>query len=200
MNGYEECLKEFKDPERCRFVSRAAQLAESLRLEECLERRGPQKCLNMCLKNCEGGDCDEACFGALEMASARSIARRLVQGAAAAASESGFTVAEAAAAGFFMLLDEPGDDCIAKVVTMRVMGLVAVELRNLLGADELLLLLAPAIAAAYECIGEEALSLLDAMEPTVGREMAERIAAALEEGAVKIGRIAFRFTPAKPTK
>jgi len=199
MNGYEECIKTFNDPERCRFASKVAQLAEALKLEECLERRGPQKCLNICLKNCEEGDCDEVCFSALEMASARSIARRLVQGAVAAASEDGVTVSEAAAAGFYMLLSEPGDDCVAKIVTMRVMGLAAVELKNLLGEQEMLLLLAPAIAAAYECIGEDALNLLDMMEATIGREMAERIAAALEEGAVKIGRFTFRFTPVKPT-
>jgi hypothetical protein len=200
MNDYEECLKAFNDPERCGFVSKAAQLAESLRLEECLERRGVQRCLNICLKNCEEGDCEEVCLGALEMASARSIARKLVQGAVAAASENGVTVPEAAAAGFYMLLNEPGDDCVAKIVTMRVMGLAAVELRNLLGEQEMLLLLAPAIAAAYECIGDEAFNLLDTMELAVGREMAERIAAALEEGVVKIGNIALKFTPVKPTQ
>jgi hypothetical protein len=144
-----------------------------------------------------GEDCVELCLNAINVVAARNIARRLVQGAAA--SETGLTVSEAAATGFYMLLDKPGGDCVAKVISMRVLGLVAVELKNLLGMRDMPLLLAPAIAAAYECVGEEAFDLLDMIAPAVGREMAERIAAALEEGAVRIGRVKLRFPPVKPT-
>ncbi len=199
MNDYEACLKAFNDPEMCGFGLRVIQLAEALRLEECLDRHKPQKCLNMCLKSCRGENCRELCLNAMDAAAAKGIARRLVQDAAAAASETGLTVPEAVAVGFRMLLDEPGGDCIAKVVSMRVLGLVAMELRNLLGVQDMLLLLAPAIAAAHECIGDEAFDLLDMIAPTIGREMAERIAAALEEGVVKIGRMELKFPPAKPT-
>jgi hypothetical protein len=199
MNDYEACIKAFNDPEMCVFGFRVVQLVEALRLEECLDRHKPQKCLDKCLKNCRGENCRELCLSAADVAAARGIARRLVRDAVAAASETGLTVPEAAAAGFYMLLDEPGGDCVAKVVSMRVLGLVAIELRNLLGTQDMLLLLAPAVATAYECIGDEAFDLLDMVAPAIGREMAERIAAALEEGVVEIGRIVLKFPPAKPT-
>ncbi len=198
MDGYEACLKTFNDPEMCMFGFRVVQLAEALRLEECLDRHKPQKCLNKCLKNCRGENCRELCLNAMDAAAAKGIARRLVQDAVAAASETGLTVPEAAAVGFYMLLDEPGGSCIAKITSMRVLGLVAIDLRNLLGAQDMLLLLAPAIAAAHECIGDKAFDLLDMVAPAIGREMAERIAAALEEGVVKIGRIELKFPPVKP--
>jgi len=198
MEGYEACLKEFSDPEMCMFGFRVVQLAEALRLEECLDRHKPQKCLDRCLKNCRGENCRELCLNAMDAAAAKGIARRLVQEAAAAASETGLTVPEAAALGFRMLLDEPSGDCTARIISMRVLGLVAMELRNLLGTQDMLLLLAPAIATAHECIGDEAFDLLDMIAPTIGRNMAERIAAALEEGAVKIGQVEIRFPPAKP--
>ncbi|MFZ8808911.1 MAG: hypothetical protein ACO2PN_12520 [Pyrobaculum sp.] len=196
---YEECLKRFNDPEMCGFGFKAVQLAETLRLEECLEKHKPQKCLDACLKNCRGENCRELCLNAMDMAAAKGIARRLVQGAVAAASETGISIPEAAAMGFYALLGEPDNDCIAKVISMRVLSFVAIELKNLLGVQEMLLLLAPAVAKAYECIGDSAFNLLDMVEPAIGREMVERIAAALEEGVVKIGRIALTFPPAKPT-
>ncbi len=198
MNDYEACLKTFNDPEMCMFGFRVVQLAEALRLEECLDRHRPQKCLDMCLKNCRGENCRELCLNAMDAAAAKGIARRLVQDAVAAASETNLTVPEAVAVGFYMLLDEPGGDCVAKVISMRVLGLVAIDLRNLLGAQDMLLLLAPAIAAAHECIGDKAFDLLDMVAPAIGREVAERIAAALEEGIVKIGRIELKFPPVKP--
>jgi len=199
MDSYEECLKKFNDPEMCRFGQRAVQLAEALRLEECLERHRPQKCLDICLKNCKEKNCRDLCLSAMDMAAAKGLARRLVQAAIDAASDADITIPEAAAMGFYMLLNEPGGDCIARIVSMKVLGLVAVELKNLLGMEDLLLLLAPTIATAYECIGDEAFNLLDTLAPTIGQEMAERIAAALEEGIVKIGNIGLKFPPVKPT-
>jgi hypothetical protein len=183
----------------CGFGFRVIQLVEALRLEECLDRHKPQKCLDRCLKNCRGENCRELCLNAMDAAAAKSIARRLVQDAAAVASETGLTVPEAAAVGFGMMLDGSGGDCTAKIVSMRVLGLVAIDLKNLLGVQDMLLLLAPAIAAAHECIGDRAFDLLDMVEPAIGREVVERIAAALEEGVVRIGRIELKFPPAKPT-
>jgi hypothetical protein len=194
--NYEECT--FSNPEMCRFGFRAVQLAEDLRLEECLERRRPQKCLDACLKSCKGENCGELCANALDAAAAMSIARRLIHWAADTAPKTGFTVPEVAAAGFYMLLDEPSNGCAARVRSMRVMGLVAVELRNLLGMREMLLLMAPAIAKAYECMGDDAFNMLDMAAPAIGQNMAKRIAAALEEGVVKIRRIVLTFPPAKP--
>jgi len=199
VDSYEECLKTFKDPEMCRFGQRAVQLVEALRLEECLERHKPQKCLDVCLKNCKEKNCRDLCLSAMDMAAAKGLARRLVQGAIDVASDAGVAIPEAVAIGFYMLLNEPNDDCIAKIISMRVLGLVAVELRRLLGMKDLLLLLAPTIAMAYECIGDDAFSLLDTLAPTIGQETAERIAAALEEGIVKIGNIELKFPPVKPT-
>ena len=196
--NYEECLKRFKDPEMCRFGSRVVQLAEDLRLEKCLERRGPQKCFDACLKRCRGEDCGELCTNALNAAAAMSIARRLIHWAVDAAPKTGLTIPETVAIGFYMLLDEPGNDCVAKVNSMRVMGLVAMELKNLLGMRKMLLLMAPAIAKAYECIGDDAFNILDMAAPAIGRKMAKRIAATLDEGVVKIRRVVLTFPPAKP--
>jgi hypothetical protein len=199
MDDYETCLKKFKDPEMCRFGLRVVHLAETLRLDECLERHEAQRCLNMCLKNCKGENCNQVCLYALDAAVAKNIARKLARGAVAAATETDLTIPEAAAMGFHMLLKEPASDCVTKVASMRILGMVAVELRYLLGVQDLLLLLAPAIAMAYECIRDEAFNLLDMVAPSIGQEMAERIAAALQEGVVKIGRITLKFPPAKPT-
>ena len=196
---YETCLKMFNDPELCGFGLKAVQLAEDLRLDECLDRHGAQRCLEKCLKNCRGATCRELCLSALDAAAAKGIARRLAQGAVAAASETGLTAPEAAAMGFSMLLEEPDGDCIDKVVSMRVLGLVAMELRNLLGRQDMLLLLAPAVAKAHECLGDDTFNLLDMLAPALGREAVERIAAAMEEGAVKIGRVVIKFPPTKPT-
>jgi len=193
---YEECLKRFKDPEMCGFGSRVVRLA--LRLEKCLERRGPQKCFDACLRRCRGEDCGELCANALNTAAAMGIARMLIRWAVDVAPKTGFTIPETVAIGFYMLLDEPGGDCVDKVNSMMVMSLVAVELKNLLGMREMLLLMAPAIAKAYECIGDDALNILDMAAPAIGRKMAEKIAAALDEGVVKIRRIALTFPPAKP--
>lgn len=160
-----------------------------------LEERGARRCL-VCLETCRGEDCGELCTGALD--SAAAIARRLVHEAVDTASKTGLTIPEAVAVNFYMLLDEP-DDCVAKVFSMRVLSLVAVELGHLLGMKKMLLLMAPAIAKAHECIGDSAFSVLDAAAPAIGRKMAERIAAALDEGVVKIRRVVLTFPPAKPT-
>jgi hypothetical protein len=195
---YKECLKRFKNPEMCRFGFRVSQLAEGLGLEECIERRGPQKCLDACLKSCKGENCGELCASALNAAAAVGIARRLIHWAVEAARKTRLTIPEAVAVGFYMLLDEPGSDCATRVSSMRVMGLAAVELRNLLGMRKMLLLMAPAVAKAYECIGDDAFTILDMAAPAIGQDMAKRIAAALDEGVVKIRRVVLTFPPAKP--
>ena len=196
--NYEECLKTFNDPEMCRFGFRVTQLAEFLRLEECLERRRPQKCLDACLKTCRGENCGELCASALNAVAAMGVAHKLIHWAVDVARRTGLTIPEAVAVGFYVLLDAPGSDCAARVGMMRVMGLVAVELRNLLGMRKMLLLMAPAIAKAHECIGDEAFNMLDMAAPAIGQNMAKRIAAALDEGVVKIRRVVLTFPPAKP--
>jgi hypothetical protein len=196
---YEACLKALGDLELCKFGATAVRLAEALRLDECLGRGEPQRCLDECLKNCGGEDCADLCLDALDVATAKSIAKRLAQEAATTAPKAGFTAPEVAAVGLYMLLREPEDDCISKIVSMRILGLAAIELRSLLGSEDMLLLLAPAVAKAYECLGGKTLDLLDALKPAIGREMVERIVATLEKGVLKIGRIELKFPPAKPT-
>jgi hypothetical protein len=199
MNGYETCLETLNDPETCGFAQATLRLAEALGLDGCLDENEPQRCLDACLENCQGENCRELCLGALDVAAAANLARRLIREAAEAAPKAGLTVPEAAAEGFRALLEGQGGDCAARLASMRVLGLVAIELRNLLAMQDLLLLLAPTVAKMHECLGDEALGLLDALAPAVGRETAERIAAALDKGAVKIGRVRISFPPVRPT-
>jgi hypothetical protein len=193
---YEARFKALGDLELCKFGAAAARLAEALKLDECLGRGETQRCLDECLKSCREGDCADLCLDALDVAAAKSIARRLAQEAVAAAPKAGLTAPEVAAAGLYMLLKEPEEDCVSKIASMRVLDLAAIELRSVLDSQDVLLLLAPAAAKAYECLGGE---VLDTLKPAVGREMAERIAAALEKSVVKIGRIELKFPPVKPS-
>jgi hypothetical protein len=196
--NYETCLKAFGDLELCKFGVAAARLAEALKLDECLGRSEPQRCLDECLKSCREEDCADLCLDALDVAAAKSIAKRLAQEAVATAPKAGLEAYEAAALGLYMMTKEPGEDCLSRVVSTRVLGLAAIELRSLLKRQDVLLTPASIIASAYECIESGAFDILDALKPAVGQEMAERIADALEKGVVKIRRIELKFPPAKP--
>jgi hypothetical protein len=192
--GYEACLKAL---ELCNVVA-TVQLAEALRFDECLGGGEPQRCLDECLENCREGGCADLCLDALGVAAAKGAARRLIHWAVEVAPKTGLTIPEAAAVGFYMLLDALSSDCPAKANLMTVMGLAAVELGNLLGMRKMILLMAPAIARAYECIGDDAFNILDVAAPAIGRSKAKRVAAALDEGVVKIRRVMLTFPPARP--
>ena len=196
MDDYETCLKRFNDPLVCGFGLRVVQLAEDL--DKCVEKNGPQRCLDECLKSCRGENCDRVCLNAVDMAVARNIARTLAQGAVAAASETDLTVPEAVAVGFRILMEESSDgDCFARLSSMRLLSFVAMDLKKLLGMQDMLLLMAPALAIAYDCVGDEAFRFLNNIAITIGREMSEKIAAALRKGVVEIGRITITFPPAR---
>jgi len=195
--SFENCVGATGDQEACRTVQRVFQLVKELSLVECVERRKVKKCFDACLDRCGGEECVDLCIGALDVAVGLAVARGLAEGAKMVALF-GVSPAEAAAAAFAYMLQKAGrTKCPERADAARILNIVAVELRNLLGAQDLLLLLAPAVAVVHSCIGDEAFDVLDAIMSAVGEETTARIAAALEEGVVAVGNVVVKFPPVK---
>jgi hypothetical protein len=196
--SFENCVGATGDPEACRVSQRVFQLVKELGLVECVERRKVRECFAACLDRCRGvGECVDLCIGALDVAVGLAVARGLAEGAKMVALF-GVSPVEAAAAAFAEMLQKAErTKCPERADAARILNIVAVELRNLLGAQDLLLLLAPAVAAAHSCVGDEAFDVLDAIMSAVGEETAARIAAALEEGVVAVGNVVVKFPPVK---
>jgi hypothetical protein len=64
-------------------------------------------------------------------------------------------------------------------------------------AQDVLLLVAPALSAAYKCIGEEVFEYLELVRPFVEEEALKRVVAALEEGVALVGGTLIKFEPVK---
>jgi len=195
---YELCLKAGGDRERCSFGVLVEKLKEGL--EKCVEKNAATKCFEKCVEGCGGGeDCVRACYVAVDAATARAVAKDVLRGAVEAVAESGLTVTmpEAAAALVSELLKKYADaDCEARAVLFRAMSMVIVDLHNVVGPD-LILMLAPLISVAYDCVGEAADSLLEEVRHAAGEEVAAKISAALDSGEVAVKRVLIRFQPVR---
>jgi hypothetical protein len=199
VDEFERCVEATGDLEKCRATQRVLQLVEDLGLVGCVARRGTEECLRECLRRCGGEDCAKLCLVAMDMAAGVVVAKNIAERAKAAALL-GISPLDVAAMLFNMELNRMGRrDCPERANAARALSMAAVELRHLLGSQELLLLLAPTISMAYSCVGDDALDFLEAIAPAVGEEMMARIAVALEEGTVKIGNIVAKFPPVKTT-
>ncbi len=64
-------------------------------------------------------------------------------------------------------------------------------------AREVLLLVAPALAEAHQCMGEEVFKYLDSIKPLVGERAVRRIIRDLKEGNVFVGGVLITFKPVK---
>jgi hypothetical protein len=204
MDRFEKCVEVTKDPQFCSYLYQINQLINVL--AGCVVERGAEECFRECLRNCRGEGCGETCLGALEVAVGTAAAREVVRRAALVAALSGADLINAIAAVFSEeLKSAEAKECPDKAVAARILSIAAVELfMNLQKTASpkmrervqgLLLLAAPALAAAYQCVGEEAFEYLETVRPLIGEEAVERIVAAMEEGAVLVGGVVIKFRP-----
>ena len=94
--------------------------------------------------------------------------------------------------------------CPERGVAAKALAAAAVELYRSFKkvglreqAQDVLPLMAPALAAAHRCVGDWASEYLDFIKPFVGEEVVKRIVAAMEKGTAPIGGAAVKFEPAK---
>ena len=212
MDEAEKRIGAAKNPRFYTSLYKINQLINSL--AECMwERREAEKCFQECLKKCRGERCEEACLGALEVATGTVVAYLIAGRAIRAVELKGSGLMESIASAFKEELERAkAEECPDKAVTARILSTAAVELfmnmqkaaggypnlRKL--AEDLLLLAAPALAEAYQCVGDEVFEYLEVVRPFIGEEVTKRIVAALEEGSVLVGGVDFKFKPVKTSQ
>jgi len=204
-NFYEQCVKELKDEKACEEITKAIELLETLKLEDCVKKHNPDKCYNLCMEKCQGNDCERHCGRVIAYAVAANSAREMLTTAAYLAMHTGIILPEAIAVIYIDTLAElerKVHDCKGKLKLTALFSGIAGELVGATGIKELTLLMAPTIATVRDCIekqGElfeaELNELLEGLKQLVGEEIIARLNAALEEGAIKIGRLVVRFSP-----
>ena len=201
---FERCIAAAGDPQFCFFVAQVGGLV--VELAECLEALDAGSCYSACLERCVGGGCVGMCLGALETALGVAAARRVARRAEAKAALHGLDPVDAVAAAFDEELRKVrGMGCPERGVAARALATAAVDMYmsfraapNLREqAQDVLLLAAPALSAAYKCIGEEVFDYLELMRPFVEEEALKRAVAALEEGAALVGGTLIKFEPVK---
>ncbi len=205
---FEKCVGIFGDPQHCSFVQRFGQLYESVL--ECVEKsQNVGECLRDCFKRCRGEGCEEMCLGAVETISGMVVAKDMAENAATLVSRHKLDPAVAVATVFNVELGKVKKmRCPEKGVGARILTAAVLELYSSFEeesasrryAQDVLLLLAPALAEAYRCMGESAFGYLDGIRPFVGEEVVKKIVAAMEEGVVIIGDVEIRFKPVKTSQ
>jgi len=202
VDGLDKCVEATGDPQLCSYLRQVNQLADGL--VECVKRESAKVCFNACLKRCRGERCEEACLGALEVATGAAVARELAEGATLAAVLLGADPVDAVALAFDTQVKRAEEkDCPDKMVAARILSIAAIELyrgfRKVADekAQDLLMLLAPAFALAHQCVGEEVFDYLEPIKPIIGEDATGRIVAALEQGAAVVGDVVIKFKPVK---
>jgi hypothetical protein len=204
VDGLEKCVEKTKDPQLCSFLRRVGELAGGL--VDCVEEFGVRECFDVCLRRCQGEGCEAACLSALEAALGVVEARRMARGASLVAVLLGVDPTYAVAAAFETELEKAERmECPQKAIAGRVLAAAAVELYKSFqivpplqkDAQDVLTLMAPALALAYQCVGEEVFEYLELIRPFIGEDATRRIVAALEEGGVIVGGETIRFKPVK---
>ncbi len=193
MDIFRTCVKGTGDVEGCLFTEEVLRFIEAMNLVECVGRK-KKECFRECLNRC-GAECLEMCVAAVDVAAAIAKARSLAEDVKLAAAL-GVDPLDAAAVAFMLELRKAVEkDCPDRAIELRILFITLVELKNLLKKQELLLLLAPLLAAEYTCVGDEVFETLEAIRHGIREEMVKRIVAALEEGALKIGHTIIQFPP-----
>ena len=211
MDEVEECVEATKDPQFCSSLYKINQLVNSL--AECMWKREAEECFQECLKRCRGEGCEETCLGVLEVAVGTVAAHLIAKQAIQATELKGSDLMKSIASAFKEELESAkAKECPEKAVAARILFIAAVELfmnmRKAAGdspklqklAEDLLLLTAPALAEAYQCVGDEVFEYLEVVRPFIGEEVTKRIAAALEEGAALVGGVDFKFKPVETSQ
>ncbi|MFZ8811955.1 MAG: hypothetical protein ACO2PN_28130 [Pyrobaculum sp.] len=208
MDRFKKCVEATKNPQLCAFLHQTNQMISNL--AECVMEKVANECLRECLKRCRGEKCEEVCLGALETAAGIAMARTLAERATLATSLLNIDLVDAAVLVFNKELKSAEEmDCPDKAAAARILSIATMELfahiQTAAGSSpemqkrvqSLLLLVAPALAEAYQCVGEEVFEYLETIRLLIGEEMTKRIAAALEEGAALVGSVVVKFRPVK---
>jgi hypothetical protein len=133
-------------------------------------------------------------------------ARKLAERAALAVILLGLNPVDAVAAAFDAEVKKAeGMECPQRAIAGRILAAAAVELYKSFQkvpslqkhAQDVLTLMAPALALAYQCMGEEVFEYLELARPFIGEDATRRIVAALEEGGVLVGGATIQFKPVK---
>ena len=203
MDVFERCVGATGDPLFCMSVDQAGALVGCL--AKCIEVLDAESCRQICLGGCRGEGGKEVCLGVLEVALGVALARDVARRAAAAAAVLGIDLTSAVALAFSEEVEKVDEeDCPERETAAKALAAAAVELYRSFKkaglreqAQDVLLLMAPALAAAHRCVGDWAFEYLDFIKPFVGEEAVRRIVAAMEEGAALVGGVAVEFEPAK---
>jgi hypothetical protein len=208
MDAFRKCIEATKNPQLCVLLYQVKQTINSL--AECVAERTASECLYECLKVCREERCRETCLGALEVATGTVMARTLAGRAALAANILGIDPIDAVALAFDKELKDAKEmSCPDKAAAARILSIAAMELfmhfQIMAGSSpemqdrvqSLLLLMAPALATAYECVGDEVFDYLETVRSLIGEEATKRVVAALEEGVALVGGVIIKFPPVK---
>jgi hypothetical protein len=130
------------------------------------------------------------------------VARSIIEIAEAAVSLLNMDPVTAAAWAFYDELEKVKEkDCPEKEVMAWILAVATVELYKYFKkvqrrrAREVLLLMAPALGEAYQCVGDEVFKYLDSIKPLVGERAVKRIAAEMKIGGVLVGGVLITFKP-----
>jgi hypothetical protein len=195
----EKCVEAVKDPQLCSLAGLAGQLSRTL--VDCVESESLRVCYYECLKMCRN---EAACLGALEVALGVTVARDVVRIATKTicplddvdVKRVDVDIVALLFKGLLRKIEKM--ECPRRAVAARVLAIAALALHKVFKeasekhAQEILMLMAPALAAAHRC-GEQALSM-EMIEPLVG-EVMKRITTALKEGNIQIGDVGIEFEP-----
>ncbi len=211
MDAFEKCVEATGNPQLCTLAYRAGQLVG--RLVECVVLRSAKECFEDCLKMHQG-ESEVVCLNAVETALGVAVAWDMAARAAKAAALLNSDPLNTVALAFDAELKKAEEkECPERETASRVFAVAAAELHNIFKktqelqkhAQDVLLLLAPALALGYRCVGEEVFEYLDLLRPFIepaesGKEeksAVERIVAAMEQGGVVVGNVIIRFKPVK---
>ena len=206
MDVLERRVKAFGDPRFCLSVHRVGNSARGL--ANCVKALDVESCLRICLEGCRGKGCAEACLGALEAALGVVAARAVARQTAAAVALLGIDPVDAAAPAFNAEMEKiERMKCPERGVAARALAAAAVELYRSFKkaglreqAQDVLLLMAPALAAAYQCAGKEVFKYLDSIKPIIGEGAVKRIIDEMRRGNVFVGGVLIAFKPVKTGK
>jgi hypothetical protein len=198
---FEKCVKVAGDPQCRSPLQEVSRLADGFM--KCLESRSAEDCMQECLKECRGEGCGEACLGALNAAVGMAVARSIIEITETAASHLNMNTITAAAWAFYEEVEKIKEmDCPEKEVVAWILAVATIELykhfkkklpRN--RVRELLLLMAPPLAEAYQCVGDGVFEYLDSIRPIVGKRAVEKIIREMKEGGVFVGGVLITFKP-----
>ena len=174
-------------------------------LRQCMKSQEEIECFSDCFEKCEKEGCEEVCVDALVMFMGTMQAAMLGKRASQVAVSRGLSHVDAVALVFEEELKkvEEEEDCPEKAISAQALAAAVVELNNSFQsvanlrdqAQDVLLLMAPALAVAHQCAGKDVFRYLELMKVLIKEETVKRIAAALEEGAVLVGNTTIKFKP-----